>query len=169
MIRARGTPVFGSRSFCASAKYETVLPSAFRRLVSRRYMPLHDNQQLQPPQAITAETCAYTISTLTPPSPTDLQGKRLPSPVQMPTNCGTPVEQGWPIATGIVEGACRHLVKDRMDITGARWGLAGAESILKLRAIIANGDYQEYWRFHLAQERHHLHEARYRDHAIPTA
>ena len=81
----------------------------------------------------------------------------------------TALEQGWPIATGIVEGACRHLVKDRMDITGARWGLAGAESILKLRAIIANGDYQEYWRFHLAQERHHLHEARYRDHAIPTA
>jgi len=40
---------------------------------------------------------------------------------------------GWPIATGVIEGACRHLVKDRMDITGARWGLDGAEAILKLR------------------------------------
>jgi hypothetical protein len=75
---------------------------------------------------------------------------------------------GWPIATRIVEGACRHLVKDRMDITGARWGLAGAEAILKLRAITTNGDFQEYWRFHLAKERHHVHEARYHNHLIPT-
>ena len=41
---------------------------------------------------------------------------------------------GWPIATGVIEGACRHLVKDRMDITGASWGLAGVEVVLKLRA-----------------------------------
>ena len=53
----------------------------------------------------------------------------------------TALANGWPIATGIIEGACRHLVKDRMDITGARWGLAGAEAILKLRAIKANGDF----------------------------
>ena len=80
----------------------------------------------------------------------------------------TALEQGWPIATGIVEGACRHLVKDRFDITGARWGLAGAEAILKLRAIKANGDFEEYWRYHLAQERHHVHEARYHYHTIPA-
>lgn len=42
--------------------------------------------------------------------------------------------KGWPIATGVIEGACRHLVKDRMDITGARWGLHGAEAVLRLRA-----------------------------------
>ena len=81
----------------------------------------------------------------------------------------TALREGWPIATGIVEGACRHLVKDRMDITGARWGLAGAEAILKLRAVIANGDFEEYWRFHLAQERHHVHETRYHNHTIPAA
>ena len=81
----------------------------------------------------------------------------------------TALTNGWPIATGIVEGACRHLIKDRMDITGARWGLAGAEAILKLRAIIANGDFEEYWCFHLAQERHHVHEARYHNHTIPAA
>ena len=80
----------------------------------------------------------------------------------------TALRNGWPIATGIVEGACRHLIKDRMDITGARWGLAGAEAILKLRAIKANGDFEEYWRYHLAQERHHVHEARYHNHAIPS-
>src|SRR5450759_3027862 len=37
------------------------------------------------------------------------------------------LQKGWPIATGIIEGACRHIVKERMDITGARWGLARAE------------------------------------------
>lgn len=37
---------------------------------------------------------------------------------------------GWPIATGVIEGACRHLVKDRMDLTGVPWGLPGAEAIL---------------------------------------
>ena len=38
----------------------------------------------------------------------------------------TALAKGWPIATGIIEGACRHIVKDRMDITGARWGLEQA-------------------------------------------
>jgi len=42
----------------------------------------------------------------------------------------------------IVEGACRHFIKDRTDITGARWGLAGAEAILKLRALKTNGDFR---------------------------
>ncbi len=54
------------------------------------------------------------------------------------------LEQGLPIATGIIEGACRHLVKDRMDITGARWSLAGAEAVLRLRALRASGDFDEY-------------------------
>jgi hypothetical protein len=59
---------------------------------------------------------------------------------------------GLPIATGVIEGACRHLVHDRMGITGARWGLAVAEAVLKLRAIRTSGDWDEYWPFHLAQE-----------------
>ena len=59
---------------------------------------------------------------------------------------------GWPIATGVIEGACRHLIGDRLDITGARWGLEGAEAILTLRAVISNGDFDEYWQFHLACE-----------------
>jgi hypothetical protein len=70
---------------------------------------------------------------------------------------------GWPIATGIIEGACRHIVKDRMDLTGARWGLAGAETILRLRAMISNRDFDDYWTFHLHQEHHHTHHSRYRD------
>ena len=52
---------------------------------------------------------------------------------------------GWPIATGVIEGACRHLVQDRMGITGARWGLPGAQAMLWLRAIAASGDTDAYW------------------------
>jgi hypothetical protein len=68
---------------------------------------------------------------------------------------------GWPIATGVIEGAARHLVKDRMDITGARWGLPGAEAILRLRALVTNGDLDAYWAFHQQQEHHRVHWRRY--------
>jgi hypothetical protein len=81
----------------------------------------------------------------------------------------TALEKGWPIATGIVEGACRHIVKDRMDITGARWSLEGAEAILKLRALIANGDFEDYWRFHLRREHARIHHAKYPDSLILAA
>jgi hypothetical protein len=79
------------------------------------------------------------------------------------------LKQGWPIATGIIEGACRHLVKDRMDLTGARWGLHGAEAILKLRALRSNGDFDTYWHYHLAQEQRRIHQSRYADNVIPHA
>jgi len=80
----------------------------------------------------------------------------------------TALQNGWPIATGVIEGACRHLVKDRMDITGARWGLAGAEAILTLRALISNGDFDQYWTFHLAQEHRRVHASRYALGVIPA-
>jgi hypothetical protein len=48
-----------------------------------------------------------------------------------------------------------------MDITGARWSLPGAEAILRLRALISNGDFNVYWRFHLHQEHHRVHLDRY--------
>jgi hypothetical protein len=73
----------------------------------------------------------------------------------------TALANGWPIATGVIEGACRHLVKDRMDITGARWGLGGAEAVLALRAMVSNGDFDAYWRYHLDQEHHRVHSSRY--------
>jgi hypothetical protein len=71
----------------------------------------------------------------------------------------TALARGWPIATGVIEGACRHLIGDRLDISGARWGLAGAEAVLKLRAVKTNGDFDRYWRFHLARENHRVHQA----------
>jgi hypothetical protein len=79
----------------------------------------------------------------------------------------TALAAGWPIATGVIEGACRHLVKDRMDITGARWGLPGAEAVLKLRAITCNGDFDTYWSYHLAQEHRRVHQSRYLTGEIP--
>lgn len=81
----------------------------------------------------------------------------------------TALTNGWPIATGIIEGACRHLVADRLDITGARWSLDGAEAILKLRALRANGDFDHYWNYHIRRERHRNHESRYTNDIIPTA
>jgi hypothetical protein len=61
--------------------------------------------------------------------------------------------RGLPIATGVIEGACRHLIGDRLDITGARWTVPGAEAVLRLRSLRSSGDLDEYWRFHLTRER----------------
>ena len=72
---------------------------------------------------------------------------------------------GLPIATGVIEGACRHLVKDRMDITGARWGLERAEAILKLRSLKVSGDLPAYLAFHFEQE----HKRNYPGPPIPLA
>lgn len=74
---------------------------------------------------------------------------------------------GLPIATGVIEGACRHLIADRMDITGARWGLDGAEAVLRLRSLRSSGDFDEYWTFHEQQEHIRNHTSRYADGAPP--
>jgi hypothetical protein len=79
----------------------------------------------------------------------------------------TALAAGWPIATGVIEGLCRHLVKDRLDLTGARWGLAGAEAVLKLRTIRTNRDFAAYWRFHVSRERRRIHERRYLNELVP--
>jgi hypothetical protein len=68
---------------------------------------------------------------------------------------------GLPIATGVIEGACRHLINDRMDITGARWSLAGAEAILKLRSLRSSGDFDDYWVFHKLKSFERNHQSRY--------
>ena len=79
------------------------------------------------------------------------------------------LSSGWPIATGVIEGAVRHVVRDRMDVTGARWSVDGAEAVLKLRAVRTNGDFYDYWRFHLVHERQRVHESRYEHGVIPLA
>ena len=56
-----------------------------------------------------------------------------------------------------------------MDITGARWSVEGAEAVLKLRAVRANDDFDEYWRFHLTTGNERVHKTRYADGVIPEA
>jgi hypothetical protein len=73
---------------------------------------------------------------------------------------------GFPIATGVIEGACRHLVQDRMDITGARWGLEGAEAILRLRSLYASGDLDAYWSWHRRAEFQRNHLQNYADNTL---
>jgi len=75
--------------------------------------------------------------------------------------------EGIPIATGVIEGACRHLVEDRMNLTGARWSLTGAEAVLRLRALRSSNDFDAYWKFHEQQEYERHHASRYADHRVP--
>jgi len=75
---------------------------------------------------------------------------------------------GAPIATGIIEGACRHLINDRMDLTGARWRLPSAEAVLRLRSLLSSGDFDEYWQFHEEAEAHRNHASRYAEGKVPS-
>jgi hypothetical protein len=65
--------------------------------------------------------------------------------------------RGWPVGTGVVEGACGHVVKDRMEQAGMRWTKQGAQAMLDLRAVRLSGDWEAYWEFH----RHKEHERLY--------
>lgn len=58
---------------------------------------------------------------------------------------------GFPIASGVIEGACKNLVKARMEGPGMRW-CTTTEAMLKMRAIYLNGDLQEYWAYHIKAE-----------------
>ena len=75
--------------------------------------------------------------------------------------------KGLPIATGVIEGACRHLVQDRMAVTGARWSLNGAEAVLRLRALRSSRDFDEYWTFHESCEYERSHQSLYADGIVP--
>jgi len=59
---------------------------------------------------------------------------------------------GYPIGSGVAEGACRHLVKDRMELTGMRWTVNGAQAMLHLRAIYLNGDWNSYINYNIQAE-----------------
>ncbi|MGH3285843.1 MAG: hypothetical protein ACRDPD_14340, partial [Streptosporangiaceae bacterium] len=71
------------------------------------------------------------------------------------------LEKGWPIATGMIEGACRFVIEDRFGITGARWSPDGAEVILKLRAVVVNGDLHAYMNYYKQRYRDEHHLSRY--------
>jgi len=67
--------------------------------------------------------------------------------------------RGWPIASGPVEGACKNLIRDRMERSGMRWTEQMAEAIVQLRAIYLSGDFDRYWQFHIEQDQRRLYPA----------
>lgn len=66
------------------------------------------------------------------------------------------LRRGWPIGTGVVEGTCRHLVKDRMELSGMRWTISGAGALLALRAVNENGDWDDFHEFRRVQRHQRL-------------
>lgn len=71
------------------------------------------------------------------------------------------LEKGYPISTGTVEGTCGSLVKDRMEESGMRWSIAGAQAVLEQRAVVKNGDWGKFWEFYIDSERSRLYPTRY--------
>jgi len=63
----------------------------------------------------------------------------------------TYLSNGYPIASGVIEGACRHFVKDRFELSGMRWLQTGAENLLRLRAVAENEDWDAYHTYHRDQ------------------
>jgi hypothetical protein len=63
------------------------------------------------------------------------------------------LSKGYPIGTGVIESACSHVVKQRTEITGARWGINGAETILKLRSVKQSNEWEGYWEFYTSKRK----------------
>lgn len=63
------------------------------------------------------------------------------------------LERGYPIGSGVIEGACRNLINDRLELTGMRWTVQGAESIIRLRTVYINKDWKDFWRFRRKSEK----------------
>jgi hypothetical protein len=66
------------------------------------------------------------------------------------------LRQGWPIASGTVEGACKNLIRDRFERSGMRWTTETAEALLKLRATHLSGHFDDYWEHHIQQDQQRL-------------
>lgn len=66
------------------------------------------------------------------------------------------LSNGWPIASGSVEGACKNLIRDRFERSGMRWTIPTAEALLKLRAAHLSGDLNDYWEYHIEHDQQPL-------------
>jgi hypothetical protein len=64
--------------------------------------------------------------------------------------------QGYPIGSGVIEGACRNLINDRLELTGMSWTIQGAESVMRLRAVHINKDWDSFWTYRRRSERRRL-------------
>ena len=63
---------------------------------------------------------------------------------------------GPPIATGVIESTCRHLAKDRMELSGMRWSIPGGEAMLRVRSLVLNDEFDAFWDFHIDLEQARL-------------
>ncbi len=72
------------------------------------------------------------------------------------------LERGYPIASGVIEGACRHFVKDRMERSGMRWTIKGAQAMLELRSVNLNEHWDEFSKFRIRK----LNDELYPNHKI---
>jgi hypothetical protein len=63
---------------------------------------------------------------------------------------------GYPIATGLIEGTCGSLIKDRADRSGSRWSSDGVQAVLNLRAVMKNGNWDAYWDYFMDREHERL-------------
>lgn len=66
------------------------------------------------------------------------------------------LKKGYPLATGVIEGTCGSLVKDRMENSGMRWSIAGARAVLAQRTVVKNGDWNNFFKFYIDSERERL-------------
>ena len=102
-----------------------------RQIVTKRGLPKHRREKAEQCLNYFAERCAY-------------------------MKYDEYLAAGYPIGSGVVEGACRHVVKDRMEQTGMRWRIAGAQAILNLRAIYINDDWDTFHADRIHAEQHKL-------------
>jgi hypothetical protein len=79
------------------------------------------------------------------------------------------LKAGYPIATGVIEGACRHVIKDRMERAGMRWTVAGAQAMLELRTIAINGEWKAFIAYRIEQENKRLYPYKDMIETIPSA
>ena len=70
------------------------------------------------------------------------------------------LKEGLPIASGVVESTCGHLIKDRMERSGCRWNIKGAEAILKLRSVKTSHDWDQYWQHHISQKKERMYASK---------
>jgi len=73
---------------------------------------------------------------------------------------GAYLAKGYPIASGVIEGACRHYVKDRMERSGMRWKRVGAQAMLDVRSEYLNGDWEGFQAFRIQAEARRLYPHR---------
>ena len=65
------------------------------------------------------------------------------------------------VSTGVVEGTCGSLVKDRMENSGMRWSITGAQAVLAQRAVVKNGDWGDFWDYYIDSQRERLYPTVY--------